>query len=87
MSNLPVWNQLSGHTLATLEERITTTVNLPLDPNSADIITGFKPDDTGLSNSPLPTLTNSSDLSIEKTWTQTINNVPDTSVTLSLIHI
>ena len=81
MANLPVWNQLSGYTLATLEERVTTTVNLPLDPSSADIITGFKPDDTALSSSPLPTLTNSSDLSIEKTWTQTVSNVPNTSVT------
>ena len=81
MSNLPVWNQLSGYKLAELEERVTTTVNLPLDPSSADIITGFKPDDTALSSSPLPTLINSSDLSIEKTWTQTVNNVPNTSVT------
>jgi len=70
MANLPVWNQLSGYTLATLEERLTTTVNLPLDPSSADLGTGFKPDSTALSSDPLPTLTNSTDLSITKTWSQ-----------------
>jgi len=70
MANLPVWTELSGHTLATLEERITTAVTLPLDPSSADIITGFKPDSTALSSDPLPTLTNSTDLSITKTWSQ-----------------
>jgi hypothetical protein len=70
MANLPVWNQLSGHTLATLEERVTAIVNLPLDPSSADIITGFKPDLTPLSRLALPTLTNSTDLGITKTWSQ-----------------
>ena len=70
MTNLPIWTELSGHTLATLEERITTSITLPLDASSGDLVSLFKPDITSLSSSPLPTLTNSTDLSITKTWSQ-----------------
>ena len=70
MTNLPIWTELSGHTLATLEERITTSITLPLDASSGDLGSLFKPDITSLSSSPLPTLTNSTDLSITKTWSQ-----------------
>ena len=70
MANLPVWTQLSGHTLATLEERLTTTVILPLDPSSADLGGLFNPESTALSSDPLPTLTNSTDIDITKTWSQ-----------------
>ena len=78
MANLPTWNQLSGYTLATLEERVTTSLTLPLDPSSDDLGSLFVPNTTALSSAPFPTLENTSDLSIEKTWIQTI---PDTSVT------
>ena len=58
MTNLPIWTELSGHTLATLEERITTSITLPLDASSGDLGSLFKPDITSLSSSPLPKLTN-----------------------------
>ena len=70
MANLPVWTQLSGHILASLEERITTTVNLPLDPSSADLGQLFNPESTALSSDPLPTLINSTVIDITKTWSQ-----------------
>ena len=70
MANLPVWTQLSGHILASLEERITTTVNLPLDPSSADLGQLFNPESTALSSAPLPTLINSTVIDITKTWSQ-----------------
>ena len=70
MANLPVWTQLSGHTLATLEERLTTTVILPLDPSSADLGGLFNPESTALSSDPLPTLINSTVIDITKTWSQ-----------------
>lgn len=70
---LPQWTQLSGYTLATLEERVTTSITLPLSPSSADLGSLFVPNETALSSAPFPTLTNSTDLSITKTWSQQPN--------------
>ncbi len=70
---LPQWTQLSGYTLATLEERVTASLTLPLAPSSADLGSLFVPDTTALSSAPFPTLENTSDLSITKTWSQEPN--------------
>ena len=72
---LPQWTQLSGYILATLEERVTTSITLPLSPSSADLGSLFVPNETALSSAPFPTLTNSTDLSITKPWSQHLTDI------------
>jgi len=59
----PNWTQKSGYKLATLQERVTTTIDLPLDP-STQAGGGFNPSTGALSLDPVPKVTNTTDLTI-----------------------
>lgn len=59
----PNWTQKSGTKIATLQERVTTSIDLPLDP-SVQAGGGFNPDTGALSLQPVPKVSNTTDLSI-----------------------
>ena len=60
---VPSWTQKSGYNLATLQERVTTSVSLPLDP-TVGVNSGFNPSNQSLSFPAQPALGNASNISI-----------------------
>ena len=60
---VPRWTQKSGYNLATLQERVTTSVSLPLDPTVGGN-SGFNPSNQSLSFPAQPALGNASNISI-----------------------
>mgnify|MGYP001380810042 CR=1 FL=1 len=66
---VPSWTQNSGYKLGTLQERVTTSITLPIAPGSASG-TGFDPSTTAISLPAQTRLQNSSTINITKTWTQ-----------------
>ena len=60
---VPSWTQKSGYNLATLQERVTTSVSLPLDPTVGGN-SGFNPSNQSLSFPAQPALGNASNISI-----------------------
>ena len=57
----PNWTQRSGYNLGNLQERVTTSIALPLDPTT-QTGTDFNPTNGALSLQPQPQLTNGTDL-------------------------
>ena len=57
----PKWTQRSGYNLGNLQERVTTSIALPLDPTT-QTGTDFNPTNGSLSLQPQPQLTNGTDL-------------------------
>jgi|TARA_B100001996_G_scaffold320005_1_gene264005 poly(3-hydroxybutyrate) depolymerase len=66
---VPQWTQNSGYKLGTLQERVTTSITLPIAPGSASG-TGFDPAQTSVSLPAQGRIQNSTTISITKTWTQ-----------------
>ena len=66
---VPSWTQNSGYKLGTLQERVTTSITLPIAPGTASG-TGFDPSTTAISLPAQTRLQNSSTINITKTWTQ-----------------
>lgn len=60
---VPSWTQKSGYNLATLQERVTASVPLPLDPTIGGG-SGFNPSNQSLSYPPQSSLSNASTISI-----------------------
>ena len=79
---VPQWTQNSGYKLATLQERVTTSITLPIAPGSASG-TGFDPSTTEISFPAQSRISNTTTITITKTWTQNGQQV----TYLSLIHI
>ena len=66
---VPQWTQNSGYRLATLQERVTTSITLPIAPGSASG-TGFDPGTTSISLPAQSRIQNATNIGISKTWTQ-----------------
>jgi poly(3-hydroxybutyrate) depolymerase len=66
---VPQWTQNSGYKLATLQERVTTSITLPIAPGSASG-TGFDPSTTEISFPAQSRISNTTTITITKTWTQ-----------------
>ena len=71
---VPQWTQKSGYKLATLQERVTSSITLPIAPGSASG-TGFDPGTTSISLPAQSRIQNSTTVGITKTWTQGGNPV------------
>ena len=71
---VPQWTQKSGYKLATLQERVTTTITLPIAPGSSSG-GGFDPSTTEISFPAQSRISNTTVINIEKTWTQDGNQV------------
>lgn len=66
---VPQWTQLSGFSLGTLQERVTTSITLPITPGSSSG-SGFDPGTTEISLPAQTRVENGTTITITKTWTQ-----------------
>ena len=64
---VPQWTQNSGYKLATLQERVTSSITLPIAPGSASG-TAFDPGTTSISLSPQSRIQNATNIGISKTF-------------------